>query len=159
MKISEVITNSTDVYRWVDDTKFKKYIDRHVIPADWTHFIESENRMIKGSSWSHDLYKWSLDFAFCINVDLSKVIQEYYEINGQRTYLHTKALKDPIFDPNAYKLEDGPNDEVFIEGIISFKPPIVTKVLIRSWKIFSTTNEDEIKNKMKNIGIEWEYLK
>lgn len=158
MKINELI--STKIYRWVSDNKLKNYIFHKVIPASWKHYIESEGTMIKGSSWSPLLYRWSLDLAFCIEIDLSEVPNKYYEINGHRTYLQTKAKTDNkgIFDPNAYKLEDTKVDEIFIEGDIKFISPPITKILIRKHKISTVTDENVLLSHIKKMKIPYEYL-
>jgi hypothetical protein len=140
MKIVEVITLKKDdvtLYRWTNITNFYKILKTNTIPAakDWAHFIEKENRLVHGSSWSYDPMRWFLrELPICIVTSKNLIKNKSFSINGNRVWAQTKAHLDTTgtWDPNAYKLEDETPNEEFVEGSITPAISIIKMVIIRN---------------------------
>lgn len=121
--IKENTLNAPDVlYKWMSEKNYNRIIQTNKIPVKrWAHFIESENRFIKGNSFSDEENhnKWKLpEYSHLLKIKTANLPNKIFPINGNRTYLLTQGLTNNNFDPNVYKDESTDIDEYFIEGII-----------------------------------------
>jgi hypothetical protein len=126
MKIQDILTESVSsnipqyLYKWVDGPQFQKYIDKKKLPVKrgYSHYIESENAMIPGNSFTdkNHIGRWSGDTL--IRINSSNLSNKIYPIPGHKTFMRTKGMTDNNYDPNAWKYEDDEIDEYWVAGPI-----------------------------------------
>lgn len=97
----------------------------------WAHYLETQDRMVRGSSWSFEKWRWSGENPICFVAKMSLLRNPVHHINGNRVFLQTKGLLEPVYDPNAYKLEATDPDEAFVEGTVSLFSSVLARVLAR----------------------------
>ena len=125
--------NSQFLYHWTTSAKGLAALKNNRLQARrWAHYLENENLMVKGSSWSLDQWQWSRDNPICLVVDRAKLSNTIHSINGNRTYWQTKGMVDPLYDPDAYKEIPTDPDEEFIEGTVKPLSAVLTGVLVRN---------------------------
>lgn len=96
----------------------------------WAHYLETQEKMVKGTSWSLDPWQWSRDNPICLVVARTRLSNPIHSINGNRVFLQTKGMINPLYDPRAYELEPTEPDEEFVEGTV--KPLSAVLVEIRA---------------------------
>jgi hypothetical protein len=112
------------IYHFVNEKKLINILKKNEIKPRWKHYIESENRLVTGTSFT-----WEIDHSTVTNVEypiklifnrekLEKAYKSFL-INSQRTYLQTMAIVKPdLYDPTAYKFEEETPTELFVEGVV-----------------------------------------
>ena len=133
MDIRDIITllesTNNTIYHWCSYSRAMTALSRNKLQyRSWSHYLENEERFVKGTSWSFDSQRWKIDFPIRLSADISKIKNKIHSINGHRTYLLTKSMTNRLFDPNAYKLESTIPDEEFIEGTIQPLSDIIVEV-------------------------------
>lgn len=135
MKLSDLFESSrvkipSILYKATTDAAWKMMQKRKAIfPRGWKHYIESVDKMVAGNSFTDKkhLKKWTLpDSDVILSLDVSKLTNDIYPINGNRTYLQTKGRTSSVFDPTAYQDESEEIDEFFVAGKIPLSA--ITKV-------------------------------
>jgi hypothetical protein len=107
------------LYHWTTaERALKVFATDTFTQRRWKHFLEKESRFAQGTSWGLDDVRWQADHTVCFVIDTTHLLNNLHSVNGERTYLLTKAMINPVFDPNAYKYESTEVDEIFIEGAI-----------------------------------------
>ena len=111
------------IFHFVDENKLENILTKNQIKPRWKHYIETENRMVTGTSFtwiqSHSIVL-NMGYKIQLLCDRKQLEIDYktFLINGERTHLQTLTMTSD-FDPTAYKLEDTTPDELFVEGIIN----------------------------------------
>lgn len=142
------------IYHFVDEKKLINILTKNELKPRWKHFIEEENRIVVGTSFTWDLLHSTLvnmEYPIKLIFDRNKLVKKYksFLINSNRTHLQTMAqLKPNLYDPTAYKYEDMTPNELFVEGDI--KPLNVYLVDIEIIKPISKESEQHIINFKKN---------
>lgn len=117
-------SNSKMIYHFVDEKKLVNILSKNELKPRWKHYIESEDRIVVGTSFTWDLKHNTLsnmEYPIKLIFDRSKLEQDYnsFLINSNRVHLQTMAqLKPNLYDPTAYQYEDETPNELFIEGTI-----------------------------------------
>jgi len=143
--------NPNKIFHCVDEKKFLNIINKNEIKPRWKHYLQSEDRIVIGTSFTWDLNHNSISnmeypIMLVFNRELLEQNYKTYPINSNRTYLQTMSiLKPDLYDPTAYELEDTEPNELFVEGTI--KP--LEKYLI-DIKILNSVSK-EIKEIIKNF--------
>lgn len=138
MRITETFQapNSQLLYHWTTLAKTITALRTNRLQARrWAHYLEGEHRMARGTSWSSDQWQWSRDNPVCFVANKSAFTNSIHPINGNRTFLQTKGMVDPLYDPNAYKLESTEPDEEFVEGTVDPFSAVLVQILTRSLAI------------------------
>ena len=115
---------SNTIYHFVDEKKLLNILIKNELKPRWKHYIESEDRIVIGTSFTWDLKHntiSNMDYPIKLIFDRSKLQNDYnsFLINSNRVHLQTMAqLKPNLYDPTAYKYEDETPNELFVEGTI-----------------------------------------
>lgn len=124
--IESLSKNQNDmIYHYVDEKKLLNIITKNQIKPRWKHYIEKEDRLIVGTSFTWDTTHSTIinmEYPIKMVFDRVKLEKDYksYLINSNRTYLQTMGIIKPnLYDQTAYKYEDETPDELFVEGVIS----------------------------------------
>jgi hypothetical protein len=126
------IADAQQLFHWTNFAKATTAVKNNSLSARrWEHYIESEDRMVKGSSWSKDPNRWQFSYTVRFRIDPSKVANNKFEINGDRVYYQTKAMKGQG-NPEQYKVYKAPPNETFIEGTILDLRRAIIGVYIKS---------------------------
>ena len=122
--LNEQNENSNVIYHFVDEKKLANIISKNELKPRWKHYIESEDRIVIGTSFTWDLKHntvSNMEYPIKLIFDRNKLERDYnsFLINSNRVYLQTMAqLKPNLYDPTAYQYEDETPNELFVEGII-----------------------------------------
>lgn len=111
------------IYHWTTVKQALKALQSNKLAKRrWGHFIPEVDSIVKGTSWSAEHSKWQCDHPVCFMMDTDKLNNDHYHINGNKTYLRTQGMINPVFDPDAWKYESDTPDECFVVGdILNFK--------------------------------------
>lgn len=111
------------IYHWTTVKQALKALQSNKLAKRrWGHFIPEMDAIVKGTSWSAEPSKWQCTHQVCFMMDTSKISNEHFHINGNKTYLRTQGMINPVFDSEAWKYESDIPDECFVVGdIVSFK--------------------------------------
>lgn len=133
------------IYHWTTTAKARTTLTANRLQArSWTHYIESVERLVRGTSWSDDPLRWRIDHPVCLVAEQQRISNPMHAINGRRTYLQTQAIVNPVADPNAYKLESTEPDEIFIEGPIGEFRTVLAELL---------TDDEDLLARARALGI------
>jgi hypothetical protein len=134
------------LYHWTTASKATTALKKDKLMArKWQHYIEQEEQLLNGTSWSESPDRWRAENDVCLVMDPSLIDNKRYDIPGHRTYLQTQGMVNPIADPKAYLDESTKPDEAFIVGTIAnFRASIVE---IR-------TDNEAVANIARDFGIE-----
>jgi hypothetical protein len=119
------------LYHWTNWAKATTAVKSNKLAArKWEHYIESENRMVKGTSWSTDPTRWrfisGIPYTVRFRIDPNKIPNKKFEINGDRVYYQTMGMRG-IRPADEYKKYTEEPNETFIEGpIIDFKDALIS---------------------------------
>lgn len=123
MKIKDIISEAVAhvpqyLYKWVDGPQFQKYIDAKKLPVKrgYAHYIETENKLIPGNSFTDKEHITSWTGDTLIRIDSTKIANKIYPIPGNKTFLRTKGMTNNNYDPDAWKYESDEIDEYWIAG-------------------------------------------
>lgn len=117
-------SNSKMIYHFVDEKKLVNILSKNELKPRWKHFIENEDRIVVGTSFTWDLNHntvSNMEYPIKLIFDRSKLEQDYnsFLINSNRVHLQTMAqLKPNLYDPTAYQYEDETPNELYVEGTI-----------------------------------------
>lgn len=123
-KILREKIEQSSIYHFVDEKKLINVLNKNEMKPKWRHYIESEDRLVTGTSFTWDLNHetlYHMEYPIKMIFDYKQLEQDYntFLINSQRVYLQTMAYLNPkLYDPNAYKFEDETPNELFVEGTI-----------------------------------------
>jgi hypothetical protein len=134
MKIAEIINEEADprIYHWTTASKAITALKTNRLQARrWQHYLEQEQRMTRGTSWATNPVQWARGNPVCFVADSLRIPNRIYSINGNRTFLLTKGMIDPLYDPNAYKFEPTEPDEEFVEGAIQSLSSVLIEIRVR----------------------------
>ena len=115
---------SSVIYHFVDEKKLVNILTKNELKPRWKHYIESEDRIVVGTSFTWDLKHntvSNMEYPIKMIFDRSKLERDYksFLINSSRVHLQTMAqLKPNLYDTTAYKYEDETPNELFVEGTI-----------------------------------------
>ena len=120
------------IYHWTSLEKALTALNSDRLQARrWQHWIEAEGKMISGTSWSLNPWKWAAEYPVCLVADRDRIANCIHSINGSRTFWQTKGMIDSLYDSNAYLLEPSDPDEEFVEGTIRELSSALIGVLFR----------------------------
>jgi hypothetical protein len=120
------------LYHWTSLSKAMTALKSDRLKARrWAHYLQVQDRMVKGSSWSFEKWRWSGESPICFVAQRSLLRNPIHHINGNRVFLQTKGILDLVYDPNAYKFESTDPDEAFVEGAVSPFSSVLASVLAR----------------------------
>jgi hypothetical protein len=153
--IREILNEQTEqqssvIYHFVDEKKLVNILTKNELKPRWKHYIESEDRIVVGTSFTWDLKHntvSNMEYPIKMIFDRSKLERDYksFLINSSRVHLQTMAqLKPNLYDTTAYKYEDETPNELFVEGTI--KPLINYVIDIEILKPISKETEQLILN-------------
>ena len=116
--------SNQEIYHFVDENKCVNILTKNELKPRWKHYIESENRIVIGTSFTWDLNHNTLsnmEYPIKLIFNRNLLEQDYnsFLINSNRTHLQTMAMLKPnLYDPTAYELEETNPNELFVEGLI-----------------------------------------
>lgn len=120
-----------NLYHWTSVAVACRAIQRDALASrTWQHYIEGAGRFVRGTSWSRDPLQWKSDRQVCLVIDDSGIGNPIHHINGNRVYLQTQGMINPVADPECYKFEPTEPDEVFIEGRIHSLTSVLLEVRV-----------------------------
>lgn len=120
------------LYHWTNELNARKAIDTNCLKKrKWKHFIEEKKSLLNGISFCLNQERWKSNHDVCFVIDLNKIENEYFLINGNKTYLRTQGIINPNFDPNAWKYEEDAVDECFIIGDIKNFNSLIIKTILK----------------------------
>jgi hypothetical protein len=124
MKVKDVISRSHTapvpqyLYKWVNGPQFSKYLTAKQLPVKrgYSHYIEAEDKFIPGNSFTDQQHinNWTGDTL--IRIDSHSISNKIYPIPGNKTFLRTKGMTSPNYDPSAWIHESDEIDEYWIAG-------------------------------------------
>jgi len=144
----KISANGT-IFHWTNAAKALTAIKRNKLAARrWEHFIESEDRMIAGTSWSQDPRRWqhvNPGYTVCFTANSAAIPNKQFPINGDRVYHQTMFLRG-LRSEEQYKVYAPEKiSEIFIEGTI-------LNLLNAVSEIKMTEYDDEIACHLQEMG-------